>query len=221
MIEINLLPKELKKKRSQFKMPDITFIFMPAAVGLVGLLILVQVLLTATIAYKSSQYKGLDKKWNKILPEKTQIDSIKGQIRGVQKKVDAIDKLIVKRTLWSRRLNDISDSMIPGIWLVKLSIDEKTVHFKAKTKYLPSRKRKASAAAGSEEKAKVVRYLNIEGCASSTYGDETATVGRFIESLKENESFFESFSEIELELIERKVIKDIELMKFRLSCYFK
>jgi len=194
MIQINLLPKELRKKKKKLKVPDVTLVFLPITAALVGLLILIQLIMMLAIGINKGTYARLDKEWKEILPDIKMVDALKKEVARIQAKVNAIDELMVKRILWSRKMNDLNDSLIPGIWLTKLNL-------------VSSR--------GSNE------VLNLEGSASSAYGDETATVGKFIESLKGNESFFSDFSDIELEGMQRRVIKEIEVMNFKINGYFE
>jgi len=194
MIQINLLPKELRKKKKKLKVPDVTLVFLPITAALVGLLILIQLIMMLAIGINKGTYARLDKEWKEILPDIKMVDALKKEVARIQAKVNAIDELMVKRILWSRKMNDLNDSLIPGIWLTKLNL-------------VSSR--------GSNE------VLNLEGSASSAYGDETATVGKFIESLKGNESFFSDFSDIELEGMQRRVIKEIEVMNFKINGYFR
>jgi len=219
MIHINLLPKELQKKKKSFKIPDITMIFLPTVLGLIGVLVLVQVLLMTVKNFKSKAYVRLDKEWSETLPHKQEVTTLKLEVRTIQQKVLAIDNLMIKRVLWARKLNQLSDAMIPGIWLTGLSLDKKSVSAKSPAKQQLRRGRRAAQAP--VESRREVWFLNLEGRASSTYGDETATVGRFIKSLKEDEEFFKEFSKIELEIMQRRIIKDIEVMDFRVSCYFE
>lgn len=195
MIEINLLPKEFKKEKPKIKIPDVTKVFLPVGAVLMGILIFIHIILGSSLMFKKRTHARLDREWNDILPEKNDVDMLKKDVKRIEQKVASIDELMVKRILWSQKLNSLSDSMIPGIWLTKLSL------------------------AGAKESGG--SYLNIEGCAISTYGDETATVGRFISSLKGNKDFFKDFSQIELESMQIKTIKDIEAMNFKISCFFK
>ena len=53
-------------------------------------------------------------------------------------------------------------------------------------------------------------------------GEEgTALIGRFIEKLKENASFYSDFSDIELGSIKREQTGNQEMMTFKMTCLFK
>ena len=109
--------------------------------------------------------------------------------------------------------------MIPGIWLTELSLGGKKETIRDIV--LSPRKRRKTVPDKTRPKTRLVRYLQLEGGASGSYGSETATVGRFIKSLKKNEEFFKYFSKIELAEMQRQRVKDIEVMNFKITCYFK
>ncbi len=53
-------------------------------------------------------------------------------------------------------------------------------------------------------------------------GEEgTASIGKFIKSLKDNNSFFSDFSDIDLGSIKRDKVNDQEVMSFKITCFFK
>jgi hypothetical protein len=91
----------------------------------------------------------------------------------------------------------MSDSMTAGIWLTQLDYDEKTVERAKPVVMTPRGESKPST-----EKV-LERYLLISGAASSMGEEGTALIGRFIEKLKDNTSFYADFSDIELGNIKR------------------
>ena len=64
-------------------------------------------------------------------------------------------------------------------------------------------------------------YLIIEGEVSSDYGNQLATLGRFIQALKDDPLFSEDFAAIQLDSTSLHSIRDIEVMSFNINCYFK
>jgi hypothetical protein len=52
-------------------------------------------------------------------------------------------------------------------------------------------------------------------------GREDGCIGPFVNALKDNQSFFSDFDEIELSKVERKKIKNTEIMDFVIICHFK
>lgn len=210
MIEINLLPEELRakaEKRSFATLPKLPF--MPFVKGFVGVIIGLYLLISFFVVVEKIRLRGLLNKWESILPEKKQVDIVKDEIAKINNRVAILNKLMAERTLWSKKLNEISDSMVPGVWLTKFSIVEKIAETKE------SEKDK-----GKKPEIKKVRCLSLNGSVVAQGGTETAVVGRFIKSLKSNGEFFKDFKDIELGSINRMRFDDSEIVSFGLYCYF-
>ena len=216
MIEINLLPQEMLKKRRKITLPDISFL--PVIAGLLGLIIIIHLLLGLAAAMKAQALRQFEKRWQTILPEKERADKLKAEFTGMRSKVDAIDMLIETRRSWAKRLNDISDAMIPGVWLNKLWLEKRLIIQEVAAK---TDSGEASDKTAKEPKKIIIKTLHINGSATASGGEETATIGKFIRSLKDNKDFFLDFSDIESASIQRTKLKDEEIMDFELICYFK
>lgn len=199
MIEINLLPPNLRvKKKEPMKLPSLPII--PIAAGIVCLLFAIQVLLWFFIQVKSVSRDSLKKKVASIAASNKETMSIDSSLREISSKVEAIDKLSNSRFNVAKKLNDLSDLMVSGVWL--RSIDVK----KGESLNEPGVLRET---------------LVIEG--SSVISGESAegAIGKFVNSLKENESFASDFDDIELaKKVERKV-QNTEIMDFVIICHFK
>jgi hypothetical protein len=191
MIEINLLPEELKKKKRKIEIPKIEFL--PIIVIAVIAVVALQLLLSFTLTIKRTSLKRLEARWGNLKPEEKDAMVIKRQINRLLDKISHIERIKSERTLWAEKLSALSDSMMSGIWLTKFSVNER-----------------------GEKK-----LLSITGSVSSTGKDEAAMIGRFMKQLKDNPGFFRDFSEIELGTIQQKTRKNIETMEFVIHCYFK
>ena len=64
------------------------------------------------------------------------------------------------------------------------------------------------------------KMLTIEGKVYSKEGKEEAIVGNFMNNIKQHESFFKDFNDVELKIIKRK-IQDVEHISFVLFCRLK
>jgi len=219
MIEINLLPPEIKKRKRKIELPDISFL--PIIAGLLGVIVIIHLLLGMTLALKAKSLKRLERKWETVLPNKQKADKMKSELTAMRGKIDAIDKLIKNRRSWARRLNDISDAMIPGVWLNKLWLENRIIIQE------PVVRSDTGEAGGKVKETKVepkkivISSLHLNGSAIAAGGEETATIGKFIRSLKDNENFFSDFKDIESASIQRTKLKDEEIMDFELIGYFK
>ena len=102
---------------------------MEVMVGLVGglicLLIVVHLVLWLVIFQRSVEKKRLDGQMKSLLSHKQQADAIAKELRNLQRKKSAIEKMTsASKILWAPKLNDISDSMPRGVWLGKISLEQ-------------------------------------------------------------------------------------------------
>ena len=191
MIEINLIPPQLRRKRKgrgllggNFNIPK------ELIVGLVGgffvILLLISILFQATIFIKFIQRKNLKKQWEEILPTKTRVDLVVNQLRTLQSKMKSIEDITgAKDIVWSAKLNDISDSLPRGVWL--------------------------KSVIGNEQK------LVLEGSSVSKGKDEMINVHDFASNLKNQKNFSVYLSDLEVGSIQRRTIKNVEVADFSIS----
>lgn len=218
MIEINLLPEELRKKKARFAMPKINIALLPALAGAGILMLLLPGILALLVTINNSSYEKMSGEWAGVKGRKVAVDILSNNNREIKKKIGTIKSLMEKRVSWSKKLNQLSDLILPGVWFTSISIDAKSVAVKPEGTPLKKAGRKA-------KKAVVERIeipcLAIEGNVSPQRGEELAIIGKFIESLKSNSDFFRDFSSIELDSTELLTIGEIEVMKFSINCYFR
>lgn len=226
MIEINLLPQEHRKKEPRFKGVDISqlnlrnipVIYIVAAV--VGFLIVAQAMLFVLGLYAGARLSGLAKIAAVLSPDKKEFDALNARAISTGKKITAVDELLVKRFNWSRKLNDLSDSFTPGIWLTGLSYDERAIE-----KYVPLIS--SGQAADPSQPPKMLkqittsRYMTLSGYASGAGEQGAALVGKFIQSMKDNPGFYGDFNDIVLGSIRSEKVEDQEVMDFKITCLFK
>jgi Tfp pilus assembly protein PilN len=184
MININLLPEELKKQR----------VVLPKGLFILGGAILI-VLLSLWLSSVSSSYQktkkasdDLENKWQRILKLKNEYGKHKKTLKALEKRAMVVNYLMADRIHWSQKLNELSNLLIDGIWLNELNINTTT--------------------------------LSIEGSVYAKNGREEAIVGTFMNDIKNDESFFSDFRDIELKIIKRQ-IKDVEHISFVLFCHLK
>lgn len=226
MIEINLLPQEHRKKEPRFKGVDLTQLnlqnipVMYIVASVVGFLIVAQVLLFLLDVYGKMRFDSLTKKVAVMMPDKKEFDRLSSWAASAKKTISAIDELMVKRFSWSKKLNELSDSLTPGIWLTGLSYDEKTTE-----RYVPlASPRQAADASQPPKMLKQVstsRYITISGYASGAGEQGAALVGKFIKSMKDNQALHDDFNDIVLGSIKSDKVDDQEVMDFRITCLFK
>jgi len=216
MLEINLLPENLKKNTSDLsidisKLPilRITGIVLVAIIGLQFLLGMVNRIQRSRLSKVRSAYEAM-------LPDKTRLDKLKSERYTVLTRIDALDGFDESGIKWSGKLSRISQLINPGVWLNKMEIKRQIVQrteemLDPATNIVNKRTIKVPR-----------RSLAVHGTVVSLGGgEETALVSKFIKNLKSDDEFFKDFTDIELETIRRDRIKDIEVMEFIFACYFK
>ncbi|MDD4879328.1 MAG: hypothetical protein PHR22_02590 [Candidatus Omnitrophica bacterium] len=199
MIEINLLPPHLRvRKKEPMKLPSLPVI--PVAAGIVIFLFAIQVLLWIFIQVKTVSRDSLKKKAASIAASNKEAINIDNTLKDISSKVAIVDKLSGSRFGLAKMLNNISDSMTSGVWLRSIDI------------------KKGESPA---EPGILSEVLIIEGSSVIFGGTDEYTIGKFVNSLKENESFSSDFDNIEIAKEERRKVQNTEIMDFIVMCHFK
>jgi len=217
MIEINLLPENLRRKKPVFQVPEIKIGSLPIIIGIAVLLIAAHGFIALTVNLQKRAIEKMTAEWQKERVQKEAIELTRRENIKMRQKIDAIEDLMGKKILWAKKLNQLSDLIIDGVWYTNLSIDKKTVIVKPKDTHSGK-----SAAMRRFITQKVqIPYLSIEGEVSSSYGDELAIISRFIDNLKNEKDFFKDFSNIELDSTSLHEVENVEVMKFNINCYIR
>ncbi len=194
MIEINLLPERLRKRKKHFGQMQAINLPIELIIGLIGglicLLIVIHVILfTFTIGMKV-KFSGLSRQWQELEPAKKKVDAIKEEIDSIEAKFGYINSLKANKNIsWSKKLNVISDSMVRGMWLSRVYFGESV--------------------------------LRIEGSVVSKKSEEMINVGKFASNLKENKDFYSDIKDLELTFIQRRNIKSVEVADFLITAGVK
>lgn len=192
MIEINLLPEELRRKEpSRIVLPDIPI--KKTLVWAVGVFAGFQILLLGLVFYQKAELFGVRRQVQTLGAANKDITLEKSQTLAVQTKLKQVQALVSRKFSWTLLLNAISDSMTKGVWLRTLGV---------------------------ESVAQKGRVLKIEGSVAGP-GQETALIGKFIKELKGQPLLSDLFAEIELSTMNQKKIKEFDVYDFTLVCTFK
>jgi len=211
MIEIDLLPERSKKrtKESLAVGAILKSKFVPFLGAAICVLILLQAALIGAMLANRRAISSLAEKERTLMPDKKLTDALLSEEKSFDARIAYIDQIYAKRILWSKKLNELSSAITSGIWLYALSIDRATVD------------EPISKAPGAKTKKYITRNLLIKGTAVSTAGDETALIGKFVKSLKDNEDFLRDFSDVTLISTKREKENSVDVMAFSLTCPFK
>ena len=122
MIEVNLLPPELRKRESRVTIPIPRESLYLVGGSVIIFLLLIHLILMGALATKKVKYLSLNMEWQKILPDKKKIDTLKEDQKTIIDKIRSIDKLTKKgRISWAKKLNILSDVVPQGVWLRRIN----------------------------------------------------------------------------------------------------
>lgn len=200
MIEINLLPEELRKtqKKKERKSVDVSKIPVKkiATIAIIAFFTL-QLLAAMTLILKKGTLKKLNSVLAELEPKYKAAQSLKLGIQQLNGKLSAINELTSKSILWSKKMADLSSAITDGVWLNELLLQD-------------------------EKGPPKQQSMMLKGSAVSfPKGEEAAVLANFINSLKSSKDFFEDFSDIKLESSQIRKVGDYEVMDFGIICYFK
>ncbi len=202
MIELNLLPKELRKKKKRaFYMPRIPV--RPVVAGAASVLIAAHVLLALLVMNSEGLLKALEEKWDGLKPQREKTEKVVREIADLEKRISAVRRVAEKGLNWTKILSGLNRAVVPNIWL---------------SDFEPKFHRDEAVR---REMGNLPITLGITGYALGGSDEATSAVAKFITSLKENKDFSEYFEAIELQNIRSREIAGEEVMMFNLNCRFK
>ncbi|MFC1806849.1 PilN domain-containing protein [Candidatus Omnitrophota bacterium] len=217
MIELNLLPKHLRAQVKKKKDVVVTKVAMPklaptpVIIGLIAVLLLSQIITSVVAMRQRKSLALLSAALKSVAQDHREAIEIKKELDALNGKVSIIDSLAHGSLIWSKKLSDLNDSMIDGVWLTSLSVGLEVVKAKLFN-------RSIVGATPPQDK----QILILKGTAvSPNPGEETAVVGKFIESLRSDEGFFGDFEDIKLSSIQRRALGSSDVMDFTIVCYFQ
>ena len=191
MIEINLLPVEMRKKKIDYVKLNLQMGNFKLFIGgiVAGILILMILVLSMGSSVRKKQTLNLMAKEAVIAPKKSQIEIVNREVMVLNNKMEGVSELTKRNFLWAKKLNELSDLVLPGIWFTRIHTD-------------------------------LDQTFIIEGSVISKKEGAMAIVGKFIKSLRGHSSFFKDFSNIELKTVQRKNIDEKDVVDFRIALYF-
>lgn len=193
MIEINLLPEELRKKKSEpifnLNIESGKLKFWIGG-GVVAFLVLIVIMFSAVSFIRKAQIKNLAAKERDFSDRISRIDSVNREINTLKAKMAVLDQLTKRKFLWAEKLNQLSDLVLPGIWFNRVYTDSEN-------------------------------RLMIEGSVVSKSEEAMAFVGKFMKNIKDNQGFFADFKNIKLESVQRNNKGNADIVDFKIALYFQ
>jgi Tfp pilus assembly protein PilN len=193
MIEINLLPEELRKKvikpkkAESIKAPA-TGLELKHSILLIPLILLVLILLHTFFGFtglmKSGQTRTFTAKLTTLQPQRKELESFNSQYKLAAEDTDAIQQLIRERIFWSEKLNKLSLNLPSGVWFNSLFVNSKE--------------------------------LILRSSAVSLSKEELSLIKQLIDSLKTDTEFFKDFLSLEMGSAEKRVLGTYDVTDFTL-----
>ena len=187
MIEINLIPQDLKKtKDKKFNLKSLPPQYLLYLILLIfGILICLHIYLIAITTLKNVQLRLLANKWDNLGPQRKILDDYKKEHEIFSADAKVIQQLSSQRINWSKKLNKLSLNLPAGIWLNELSLNQKN--------------------------------FSLKGSALSLQKEELTLINKFMDNLKNDAGFFKDFTSIELSSVQRRVIAGYDVVDFILA----
>jgi Tfp pilus assembly protein PilN len=199
MIEINLLPEELRVK-TKIKNIEHKTIAGPAAFSQEQLFIYaLPVLLVVFVCLhlyfvvisvlKNNQLGSLNRKWVQLEPQKKSFDEFNHEYSSISQDAGMVSSLNNKKVLWAQKLNKLSLNLPSGVWFNEIKISAKD--------------------------------MTIQGSVISLMKKEVNLINELLENLKADAEFFNDFSSLELTNVQKKDVGGYEIADFLLTGVLK
>lgn len=121
MIEINLLPQELRKRRIvRFNLPK-EYLSGALVIG-IALIVILHILIQAVIIAKAVMLSSADRRMAGIQPQRQLVDEMKSEVQKYKSLEELFSRIGPQRIRAAAVLNLISDALPEGVWLTELSL---------------------------------------------------------------------------------------------------
>lgn len=128
MIEINLLPEAMRKQKKAYSRLDLEIAKIKFLAGgvVVGLLILLLLVFSIGSCIRKRQILSFTENERLIAPQRSQVEALNKELSILKGKMAALDEVTRRKFLWAKKLNELSDLVLPGIWFTRIrtNLDE-------------------------------------------------------------------------------------------------
>lgn len=196
MIEINLLPEELKARvRSKPKKeagvsgagpiafePRYLFYLIPF---ILAILVCAHVYLGLVYLVKTGELRQLNGKWQSLEPQRKELEAFNAEYAVISEDAKALQQILQSRINWAQKLNQLSLGIPSGVWYSEISITPND--------------------------------FTLHGSVVALQKEELTLVNKLISNLKNNTNFFKDFSNLELNSAQKKTIGGYDIFDFILQ----
>jgi hypothetical protein len=130
MIEINLLPEDLKikKQTSQPSSLDNLVYLIPL---ILVILAIAHVYLAFVFMSRSQILGGLERRWKTLEPQRQEVQGMKNEINAESAEAKVVQGYMASRILLAPKLNKLSLDLQPGIWFNDITFGRSSLMVKA------------------------------------------------------------------------------------------
>ena len=201
MIEINLLPEELRIKTKAKSIEHETVLSSPGSVTiqdqlfiyaipvLLGVLVCAHIYFALISSSKNGQLVALNRKWVQLEPQKKAFDEFNNVYSATSADAGMTQLLIKKRIIWAQKLNELSLSLPAGVWFNEIAINAKDIV--------------------------------IQGSVISLAKEEVNLVNKLLENLKADSEFSKDFVSFELSNVQKHSVGGYDIADFMLTGVLK
>ena len=192
MIEINLVPENLRKKRRGPVVTPGPVTGLPkealigTAGGFVALLIVLSLILQGYITMRVFNRNALKKGVDSIAAAKTNVEKVIDEMKQIKGRVKTLEDVVGRRKISvAQKLNELSDNLPRGVWLTKVAMEGK--------------------------------FFIIEGSAASKAKSEINDVHALAANLKASKNFMENFKNLEVNMIKARSVEGLPIADFTIK----
>ncbi|OQB16563.1 MAG: hypothetical protein BWY16_00026 [Candidatus Omnitrophica bacterium ADurb.Bin205] len=193
MIEINLLPEELRnrvikpvKQASGTDLtksgPQLLILIVPLAFILLAS---AHIYFAFLVMSRSVRLNSLKARWEKSLPERKALEEFNAEHSLISGDAREIQRLLLQRMNWSEKVRKLSVFLPDGVWLEFVSGSGKEFYLKGK--------------------------------AVSLDRAEVSLIRNYIEDVKSDKSFMKNFTSLDLTSIQKNTVGSYEVADFSLT----
>lgn len=119
MIEINLLPKNLRKVEKKVNLPYKAYVVL-----LVIFLLLLHALLFSLCVFKKIQVVSFTHVWDELTPKSKDSSLMREKIKVFEVDVGSMKKILARRVVLTDLFSELNNAIPKGLWLERLSYSE-------------------------------------------------------------------------------------------------
>lgn len=192
MIQINLLPEELKiKTKGRNSDPAVIKnplaliqerLFIYAIGAVLALFILAHFFLAVLLISKNRQLVSLNRKWLDSAAQKKEVDEFNREFSATFQDSSVLAQLSRQRILWAQKLNALSLHLPAGVWFNEILLNGNS--------------------------------LTIKGSVISLQKEEVVLINRLLDNLKAAVEFSKDFSGFELSNVQKRSLGGYDIADF-------